>query len=430
MTHHPLSSNFSTIPYWQSATTAMHDPQPELQRRTDVVVIGAGLTGAAAAETLAKAGREVVLLDAVEPGKGASSRNGAMLGRYFKHSFGSLMEQRGLDCAKAYFAELSEVYDFAVAKIDGLRAETGLRHCGRIVGAVTSGHRDRLYREWELRAKHNGEAVEFLEAGDPALPTDRYCGGIRIVQNASLQPALYTNAMLAAAVGAGTILHGQTPVQGVIKESNEFVVHTPRGQIRARDVVLATNGYTPSGQRWHHQRLIPIVAFMAATEPLPAEISARLQAGHSTYHDNRKNSTYYQLSSDGRLVLGGRTGLYHGSLAQLAIKLHQEICYFYPELAKIKITHAWTGRCAATGDLFPHVGTHDGVHFAMGYCFSGLAMAPWLGRKAALSVLGRSDEARSLFRLDDMPRVFWPKRQTWLMPLAMQYFRWREPLPQ
>lgn len=65
----------------------------------------------------------------------------------------------------------------------------------------------------------------------------------------------------------------------------------------------------------------------------------------------------------------------------------------------------------------------------MGYCFSGLAMAPYLGNKAAMAILGRTEEARSLFRLDAPRAVAWPARQEWLIPVAMQYFRWREPLP-
>lgn len=430
MTDEALSEDFSATPFWQACARAPERAEPApLPGRADVVIVGAGLTGAAAAEALAAGGREVVMLDAGAPGGGASSRNGAMLGRYFKHSFGGLMEDRGLETAKAYFRELSEVYDHALALIRALPDPTGLRDCGRVVGAVTPAHRDRLFREWELRARHNGEAVEVLDAGSAELPTTRYRGGIHIRRNAAVHPGLYTRAMLNAAERAGAAIHGHSPAQAILPEGNGFTVHTPRGRIRARDVLIATNGYTPAGQAWHHRRLIPIVAFMMATEPLPPDTVARLRAGHRTYHDNRRNSTYYQLSADGRLVLGGRTGLWHRSPQQLARRLREEMAYFFPDLAGVKVAFAWSGKCAATEDLFPHVGQHQGMHFALGYCFSGLAMAPWLGRKAAMAILGRAEEARSLFRLDAPRAVAWPKRQEWLIPLAMQYFRWQEPLP-
>lgn len=426
----PLTDDFSETPLWWTLADGLRqaDPSP-LPARADVVIVGAGLTGSAAAQTLAAAGREVLVLDGGIPGGGASSRNGAMLGRYFKHSFGQMMEERGLETAKAWFGELCEVYDDAFDRIAALKQPTGLRNCGRVVGAVTAKHRDKLFREWELRAKHVGEAVDFLESGEDELVSGRYVGGVHIRENAAVNPALYTSAMLDEARARGARIIGSTPVTAILRDRHGFTVHTPRGQVSARDVLVATNGYTPKGQRWHHRRLIPIVAFMIGTEVLPKDTVQRLRAGRRTYHDNRKNSTYYQITSDDRLVLGGRTGLWHPSLRHMALKLREEMVYFFPELRNVRISHAWRGKCAATEDLFPHVGQHDGIHFAMGYCFSGLAMAPYLGTKAAMAILGRTDEARSLFRLDTPRPVAWPARQEWLIPVAMQYFRWQEPLP-
>lgn len=430
MTLPPLTDDFSETPLWWTLAGGMErGDSPPLPSRADVVVVGAGLTGAAAAQALAAAGRDVVLLDAGQPGGGASSRNGAMLGRYFKHSFGQMMEERGLDTAKAWFGELCEVYEDALTRIRALNRPTGFRNCGRVVGAITGAHRDKLFREWELRAKHVGEAVDFLDTGNPELVSDRYSGGIHIRDNAAVNPALYTRAMLDEAEARGARIIGHTPAAAILREGEGFVVHTPRGKVATRDVLIATNGYTPKGQRWHHRRLIPIVAFMVGTEPLPDATVARLRAGRRTYHDNRKNSTYYQITPDNRLALGGRTGLWHPSLARMALRLRDEMTYFFPELRDVRISHAWRGKCAATEDLFPHVGQHDGMHFAMGYCFSGLAMAPYLGTKAAMAILGRTEEARSLFRLDAPRAVSWPARQEWLIPLAMQYFRWQEPLP-
>ena len=425
-----LSDDFKAYPYWWEGTSQQQETEPApLPAKADVVIVGAGLTGTTAAHTLALAGRDVLILDAGRPGSGASSRNGGMLGRYFKHSFGQMKDSAGLDTAIAYFRELCTVYDFAVDRIRDHGLDAGFRDCGRVVGAVTQAHKERLFREWELRARHIGEAVEFLDGDSPELSTSRYVAGIRIVENSSVHPGLYADATIDLARRAGARIIGETPVLGLERTGNGFRVATARGTVETRDVVVATNGYTSPKLGWFHKRLSPIEAFMVATEPLSDGAITRIRDLRSTYHDNRKNSNYYQISEDGRLVFGGRTGLHHSSVRQMAMKLHEEMLYFFPELEGTRITHAWNGRCAATEDLFPHVGTHNGVHFAIGYCFSGNAMAPYLGHKAAMRLLGDRDGAHTLFTQDALRLVPWPKRQTWLIPIAMQYFRWKEPLP-
>lgn len=418
-------------PWWWEGTdlAAVEDePAVVLPRRVDVAIVGAGLTGLSAAQTLAAAGRSVLVLDSGRPGAGASSRNGAMLGRYFKHSFGQMKESAGLDTAVAYFRELCEVYDFSVQRIGELGADSGFRNCGRVVGAITPAHRERLFREWELRAKHVGEAVDFLGEHHTELPSDRYVGGVHIIENAAVHPGRYSMANIHAARAAGAEVVGNMPVLAISRETDGFVVVTPRGVVQARDVLIATNGYTAKSQSWFFRRLSPIDAFMVATAPIAPETLQRVRAGNRTYHDNRKNSNYYQFSDDGRLIFGGRTGLLHRSLPHLAARLREDIAHFFPELADVEITHAWTGRCAATGDMFPHVGRHQGMHFALGYCFSGLAMAPYLGHKAALRMLGKAEEARTLFTQDSLRYVAWPKRQSFLIPLVMHYYRMQEPL--
>lgn len=417
-------------PYWWEDVPALADAPRQrgsLPADVDVLVIGGGLTGTSAAHELAAAGRGVFVLDAAAAGSGASSRNAGMVGRYLKYSFGELIAARGLDAAKSIFGEMQRVYDECLARIRDEGMACGLRMQGRVVGAVSPAHRERLYREWDLRGRHLGEAFRTLNEPRGEIASRYYHGGIHIIDNAALQPALYTDAMRRRAEAAGAEIRGGCAVTGYAREADgRFRVATEHGTVFARDLMVATNGLTDARLPAFADRLAPINALMIATEELPSELIASHWPHQRTYHDNRRNSNYMQVSPDGRrLVFGGRTGLHRCATPQATEALRQEMIALFPALRDIAISHVWTGRCAVSADMFPHYGVRDGVHFALGYCFSGLAMAPYLGRRAARLLLGQ-DEGDSFFRRDQLEPMPWLARQEALMPVLMHYYRWRD----
>jgi len=420
--------DFKETPYWWEAVASSRDdppaPHPE---RADVAIVGGGLTGVAAAWELVRGGRDVVVLDAGGPGEGASSCNAGMLGRHSKHAFIDLMAAQGLDTARAFFGELREIYDAAVKRIEDERLDCDFRKCGRFVGALSPAHNDRLMKEFEARARHLGEEVEFVAASEPfELGSTRYYGGVRIIENASIQPARHYQAMRRRAEAIGARIYGHTEAIGIVREDREFAVHTSRGIVRARDVLLATNGYSGRLTPWLADRLVPINAYMIATEKLSDNLARSVLPSHRTYTDNRRSGNYMQLSPDGtRLLFGGRTGRLPSSLRQLAVDLYREMVFIFPQLEGVRIAHAWTGRCAATWDYFPRTGVHDGVHYSAGYCFSGNAMAPHLGVKAARRILGKAD-AHTFFAKERFPKVPLIARQPWAMPALMSYYQWAD----
>jgi glycine/D-amino acid oxidase-like deaminating enzyme len=91
----------------------------------------------------------------------------------------------------------------------------------------------------------------------------------------------------------------------------------------------------------------------------------------------------------------------------------------------VKLSHVWTGRCAATYDLFPRTGVHDGVHYALGYCFSGIAMGPYLATKAARRIMGAPD-SDSFFAREPFPRAPWYARSPALLSALMRYHEWAD----
>ena len=92
-----------------------------------------------------------------------------------------------------------------------------------------------------------------------------------------------------------------------------------------------------------------------------------------------------------------------------------------PDMRGVALSHVWTGQCAATFDLYPHVGRIVGLHYAMGYCFGGVTMGTWLGHKSALRILGRPD-AKTAFDELDFPTRFYHRGDPWFLPLATWIF--------
>lgn len=424
--HSIFAADFKERPYWLDAVEASPKTAgTPLPQAADVAIIGGGLTGTAAGWELARGGRDTIILDEAAPGEGASSRNAGMVGRNFQHKFIDLAAAHGLDLARAVFGELDQVYRAAVARIVGENLDCDFIKTGRFVGALSPKHRDILFREYEARAKHLGEAVEFV-AEQAEIGSTRYFGGVRILDNGCVHPGRYTQAMRKRALAAGVRIFAHTKATGLVRDGDSFTVHTERGAVRARNVLVATNGYTGKLTPHFAERLIPINAYMIATEPIGDNLARAILPEHRTYLDNRRSMNYLRLSPDRRrLLFGGRTSMRAKSLRHMAQDLHREMLYFLPQMKGVKLSHAWTGRCAATYDLFPRTGVHDGVHYALGYCFSGIAMGPYLATRAAHRIMGAAD-AESVFAREPVPRAPWYARSPALLSALMRYYEWAD----
>jgi glycine/D-amino acid oxidase-like deaminating enzyme len=426
-----LASEFKTDPYWWDAAPRPTLPPTSVPQRVDVAIVGSGFTGLAAALALARAGRDTLVIEAEDPGHGASSRNAGYVGRTLWRKFGRVRGDFGEKRAVSLASAAVEAHRFVVELLEQEQIRCGFVYCGRFIGAYTRRHYDALAEDYELMRRLGIDievemvprAEQHREAG-----TDGWHGGMVVSGVGALHPGLYHLGLLDRARAAGARIVANTPVTGIVREGAELRVRTARGDVVARDVVVATNGYTGAATPWFRRRIVPVKAYQIATEPLSPRVLDRVLPTRRTTLDSKNNIYWIRPSPDGtRIIMGGRTGMEDGGLRTKAEKLHAALASLFPDLADVRVTHCWEGQMAFTFDWLPHVGSEDGIHYAVGYNGAGLPMGTYLGHKAALKVLGKREGETAFDGLGFPTRPFY-SGNPWMLPAIVGYQNLRDRL--
>lgn len=415
--------------WWEALPTAAADEVP-LPQRCDVAIVGAGYTGLSAALTLARAGRSVLVLDAGLAGRGASTRNGGMIGSGHRLGFSGLAARLGRARAAAILHEGLASLDFTAALIEREEIDCQFSRCGRFRAAWRARDYDSIGREVDTLRREIGLEAQMVPRSEQhrEVQTDSYHGGAVYHRHGALHPALFHAGLLARARAAGAHVADNCAVSGLRQDRGGIALETARGGVAADAVIVATNGYTGPESPALRRRLVPLSSYLVATEPLPPEAVTALIPGRRMIVETRSRHCYYRASPDGRrIIFGGRAALGAIGPEAAAARLRKLLVQVFPALAETRFTHSWSGRIAFPRDQMPHIGMIDGIYFALGYSGSGVAMAPYLGHKVALKVLG-SAEGRTAFDDVPFPAIPFHRGRPWFLPLLDLGYRVRDRL--
>jgi glycine/D-amino acid oxidase-like deaminating enzyme len=413
------------VPYWWEEAPPTPGDTPAMPTSADVAVIGSGYTGLSAALTLARAGRSVVVFDSDTPGIGASSRNGGMLGSWLKPSLDTLTRRYGPEAARALFAESREAYDFLGRFIADEDIECDYAETGAFTGIVKPAQYEAMARETERLSRTIGVEADMVSRSEVRneIGTDIYCGGRVTHRRAGLHPARYHAGLIGRVRESGATVAGNCPVTAIQRNGGDFTVTTPHASLKVRNVVVATNAYTGPVTPAFRRRVIPVTSYMIATAPLSPNLMATLMPKGRMLTDSNRLLCYFRPSPDNTRVLFGGRPAYTAIGPKLAAeRLSRHMTRIFPELRDVELTHSWFGYIAYTFDRLPHVGEHDGMHYAMGYCGSGVVMSTWLGHKAALRLLGQA-EGKSAFAELEHPTSRFYHGRPWFLPLVQAWYQ-------
>ena len=412
--------------YWRQNVSTPPETPFEPLRQVDVAIVGSGYTGLNASLVTARAGRSTMILDAADVGWGCSTKNGGQISTSIKPTFEKLKRRFGADKARDIRHEGIDALEWLDGFLQAEQIECDYVRCGRYHAAHTPKHYEKLVRTAEILTKTEGAnafAVPRFEQRRE-LGSDIYFGGVVYPRHASLDPAKYHRALLNKAIAAGVHVTGNCAVGNIEKKPDGFLLQTSKGPVQARDVVIATGGYSGPLSKWLQRRIIPIGSYIIATDPVPADLMDELFPTNRITNDTCKVLYYYRASPDRtRVLFGGRVSAKETDASVSGPKLRANMCRIFPQLETYGVSHSWTGKVGYTFDELPHTGVKDGLYYAGGYCGTGVSLASYFGMRTGQKILGLDEGKTSLDNLPFPTRPFY-RGNPWFLPAAVTWYRW------
>lgn len=418
---------------WYEATSGRGPAAAPLEGdvEADVCVVGAGLSGCSAALHLAERGYKVVLLEADRVGYGASGRSGGQIIPGYACGMAKLAAQLGPADAKRLWDISIEGVDLARDLIEKHRIDCDLVWGHMHVGIKPRQRAELLEWQREQEVDYGYRKLRFLERDELRgwVASERYLAGLLDAGAGHLHPLRFTLGVGRAAVASGVRLHEHSRVTK-IEHGATVTVRTGRGSVRARFLALCANvGHEELSGRLA-RRNIGVASYVVATKPLGAERAGALLRDRIAVADLNWIIDYFRISSDHRMLFGGRVSYSGVDPLGTARATRQRMLRVFPQLADVEIDYAWGGMIDISMSRAPDFGRlAPNVFYLQGYSGHGMLLAPVAGKVAAEAIAGQAERFDVFARLkhQDFPGGKLLRRPT--LVAAMTWFRLRDLMP-
>ncbi len=376
--------------YAETAVAPIATPPLEADKSVPVAIIGGGFTGLSTALHLAEQGVQATVLEAQEPGWGASGNNGGQINPGLKHDPDRIEADFGTELGRRMIEFSYGTTNFTLDLIRRYQIPCEARQNGTLRAAYNEASAAAI----ETTAKQcirRGMPVTLLDAADmrEMTGTDRYLCAMFDSRGGDLHPLSYARGLARAAIAAGAAVHGETPALSLRRDGARWRIETPRAIVHAEKVLLATNGFTDDLWPSLRRSIVPVFSSIAATAPLSDEVARSIMPTRPVLYESGHITVYYRIDQRNRLLMGGR-----GPMRW--IRSPSDISYFiryaerlWPQLKGVSWTHGWNSRLAITVDHYPHVHEPaDNILISLGCNGRGVALSTAMGAQLARRLIG------------------------------------------
>jgi glycine/D-amino acid oxidase-like deaminating enzyme len=411
--------------YWLATREpGLPRPMPR-DARTDIAVIGGGLTGLWTALFLKEISpaTDVAIVEAQSVGYGASGRNAGMLSETIDHTHALAIQHFGFDQARQLAQLGQQNVDEMVTWLGEKGIDCDLELTGRLMVALTASQLSDCANAVATALSLGVSNHQLLNAGETRAHLDSplYLGGVHIAGGGILNPVKLVDGLRRMAEESGVRIYEQSPVQSIRKAGTGIEVVAAHCTLHAARAVLATNAYS------HHlfprllHRFIPLYDYILVSDPVSDRQLATIRwSGRQGVTDGRTFFNYYRLTRDNRILWGTSEATYYRGNSvgpshdhspphyqSLEAGFHRQ----FPQFGPVSFSHAWGGPIASTTRMTPFFGSLENgrVLYGLGYTGHGLGSTRLAGRILAHLALERPSDLTRLPLVTHRPIPYPPE---------------------
>ena len=377
---------------------------PELTgvQAADVIVIGAGFTGLSTALHLREAGVDVAIVEAMEPGWGASGRNnGQVIPTLSRPDPEDIIARHGA-AGERFVTMLRDSASllFDLARRYGIEAEqeqTGWVQPVHSPGRIKIA--ERRVRQWS----RFGAPVELLSRQQvkDMLGLDAWHGGFWNRSGGHINPLALSRGLARVVLEKGGRIHARSPAMSFERHTGKWLVKTAKGEIAARALVLATNAYTGEITRSLApeiaREVMPVLSWQMATQPLSDNVRKTIIVGRQAMSDTHGELYFARYDARNRLVTGGAVIGPGKKVERIKARITARLQRLWPQIGEISFDYIWNGYVGMTTDFLPRIHQLGPDAYGWTGCNGrAVALAIALGGELSRAVRGVDERALAL----------------------------------